>query len=255
MSRVFPVVLNDTFIGAVIVVVAVEQLSDFITTKERNTGGGCFILHGQDRVLAHRLIVDGYSDRSVDFPLPSLEPFDDPIVSSIWQLKGRRELGLNLPEGTDGHRLKVLGKNYAYTYTTLTGYGPQPLIVGTYFQASDRPEEIGRIIVALITGSIALLLSLVAASFLGGRIARPIIRISLAAGRVRDLDMSNVKELPSSVFRELNDQSVAFNAMLKALRWFELDDVDLTEQSNERMYRVSLLQRISADVDRYRGNQ
>ncbi|HSG96222.1 MAG TPA: adenylate/guanylate cyclase domain-containing protein, partial [Afifellaceae bacterium] len=35
-------------------------------------------------------------------------------------------------------------------------------------------------------------------------------------------DISKVEDLPVSVFRELNDQSTAFNAMLRALRWFEL---------------------------------
>jgi len=40
--------------------------------------------------------------------------------------------------------------------------------------------------------------------------------------RVRDLEVAKIGFLPGSVFRELNDQSKAFNAMLQALHWFKL---------------------------------
>ncbi|MDE0239000.1 MAG: adenylate/guanylate cyclase domain-containing protein [bacterium] len=77
-------------------------------------------------------------------------------------------------------------------------------------------------IVALIVGIAALALSVVAAVILGLRIARPIVRISAAAGQVRDLDISEIDDLPASVFRELDRQSGSFDAMLRALRWFEV---------------------------------
>lgn len=221
LSRAHPVEVNDEFIGAIIAVVAVTQLSDFISMKGLETEGNRFILYGHDSVLAHWLMADGYPEKSDEYPLPRLERFGDPILSLIWQIEGRREIGLDLPEGTYGHALDALGGNYVYFYKKLTGFGSEPLIVGTYFQASDRPEEIERLFAALIAGLVALLLSLVAAIYLGRRIARPIVRFSSAAARIQYLDVSKVQSLPGSVFRELNDQSVAFNAMLRALRWFE----------------------------------
>ena len=77
-------------------------------------------------------------------------------------------------------------------------------------------------VMALIVGVVALVISLIAAVIVGRRIARPIVRFSTAAGRIRDLDISPMEELPPSIFRELNEQSNSFNAMLRALRWFEL---------------------------------
>ena len=68
----------------------------------------------------------------------------------------------------------------------------------------------------------ALALSIVAAVLLGRRIARPIVRFSAAAGQVRELNIAEIGDLPGSVFRELDQQARAFNAMLSALRWFEL---------------------------------
>ncbi|CAN0463020.1 unnamed protein product, partial [Hapterophycus canaliculatus] len=221
ISRAHPVELNGEFVGAVIAVVAVRELSEFISMKGLNTAGNRFILYGRDSVLAHWLMVDGYQDKSAEFPLPRLNRFGDPVLSSMWQTDGRGDIGLDLPEGTEGHALEALGGNYIYFYKKLTGFGSEPLLVGTYFQPSDRPEEIERLFAALAAGLVALLLSLVAAIFLGKRIARPIVKFSAAASRIQYLDVSKVQALPGSVFQELNDQSVAFNAMLRALRWFE----------------------------------
>ncbi|MFK8081946.1 MAG: adenylate/guanylate cyclase domain-containing protein [Granulosicoccus sp.] len=221
LSRAHPVNVNGEFLGAVLAVVSVRQLSDFISMKGLETAGSRFILYGRDSVLAHWLMVDGYPEKTDDFPLPRLHYFNDPVLSSIWQTEGRADIGLNLPADTDGHILEILGGRYVFFYKELSGFGPEPLILGTYYQASDRPEEVERLLAALVAGLVALCLSLVAAVFLGRRIARPIVRFSSAATRIRDLDVSKVKVLPGSLFRELNDQSIAFNAMLRALRWFE----------------------------------
>jgi len=221
LSRAHPVQVNGEFVGAVLAVVSVRKLSDFISMEGLETSGNRFILYGRDSVLAHWLMVEGYPEKSGQYPLPQLQRFNDPVLSSIWRSEGRRELGLNLPEGTEGHILEILDSRFVYFYKELEGFGEEPLIVGTYFQASDRPAEVERLVAALVAGLVALCLSLVAAIFLGRRIARPIIKFSAAAARIRDLDVSKVEELPGSVIRELNDQSVAFNAMLRALRWFE----------------------------------
>ena len=216
-----PVVVNDEYIGSVIAVVSLDQLSDFISMEGLETVGNRFILYGRDYMLAHWMMVNGYPDRSIESPLPRLDRFGDPVMSSMWQMDMRSQLSPAVKQGIDGHSIEIAGSVYVFVYKTITGYGDEPLLVGTYFQASDRPAALERIKAALITGLIALFLSLIAAIYLGQRIARPIVKFSSAAGRIRDLDVSKVEELPSSIFRELNDQSMAFNAMLRALRWFE----------------------------------
>ena len=221
LSRAHPVIQGGFYIGAVVAVVSVQNLSDFISEEEIDSNGRRFILYGRDHVLAHWLMMDGYPDLSNDLPLPRLDKFGDPVLASIWQERGRHELPFNLHEGVDSHLLELFDDEYAFIYKTHYGYGEQPLIVGTYFQASDFPEEIERFFAALIAGLVALLVSLIAAVLLGRRIARPIVQFSSAAARIQDLDVSKVEALPGSVFRELNDQSIAFNSMLRALRWFE----------------------------------
>ncbi|MFT4730659.1 MAG: adenylate cyclase [Granulosicoccus sp.] len=221
LSRAHPVIRAGHYIGAVVAVVSVQNLSDFISEGGADSNGHRFILYGREHVLAHWLMMDGYPDLSNENPLPRIDKFGDPVLASIWQERGRHELPFKFREGVDSHLLELFDDEYAFLYKTHHGFGEQPLIVGTYFQASDFPEELERFFAALIAGLIALFLSLVSAVLLGRRIARPIVQFSTAAARIQDLDVSKVEELPGSVFRELNDQSIAFNSMLRALRWFE----------------------------------
>lgn len=221
ISRAHPVEYGGLVIGTLIAEVAVKQLSKFISMDGFEAAGNPFILYGLDHVLAHRLMIDGYSGLSTESPLPRLDLFSDPIVSSIWRSEERSETEKHMLEGPDTHVAEVSGQEYVFIFKTLMDFGTEPMIVGAYFLSSDLPAEIKRMTASLIAGLSVLLLSLITAMYLGQRIARPIVRFSTAANRIRDLDVSKVEELPDSMFRELSDQAVAFNAMLRALRWFE----------------------------------
>lgn len=223
LNLAYPAVRKGETIGAIVAVVTVRQLSIFVGETRLQATGRVFILYGRDRVLAHSLLkAGGYPGRTAKNPLPALKGFADPVLGSIWQTKNRYKLNLKLPGGTKGHILDIGGNQYVFVYQKVTGFGPRPLFVGAYFQTADVGQEVRRMFLSLIVGIVALVLSLAAAVFLGRRIARPIVRFSASASRIRDLDIAQIEDLPGSVFRELNDQSAAFNAMLRALRWFEL---------------------------------
>ena len=222
VARAHPVILEGELVGAVIAEVAVEELSRFISSNGLETTGSRFILYGRNHVLAHRYLMEGYPNRSAEFPLPRLEQFEDPVIASIWRTEALEDTENHLLEGTDVHLVEVERQEFVFVFKALMEFGPEPMVVGAYFPGSDIPKEIRRMIIALIAGLITLVISLIAAIYLGKRIARPIVRFSSSVSSIRNLDVSKVEELPSSVFRELNDQSVAFNSMLSALRWFEL---------------------------------
>lgn len=223
LNLAHPVMRDGDLVGAVVAVVSVEQLSSFVSTVGLAHVGQRFILYGRDQVLAHSLLIDGNPNGSNEAPLPTLPGFGDSVLAAIWSDEGRYELEqMEMPESTDGHVIQTNDAEYVFVYREVAGFGPLPLMVGAYFATSDVGEEVRRMIIALIAGIAALILSVVAGIFMGRRIARPIVRFSAAAGRIRDLEISQVEELPGSVFRELNEQSNSFNAMLRALRWFEL---------------------------------
>ena len=221
LNVAYPVIVKGKFVGSVVAVVSVEHLSDFVDGTESPAEGRRFVLAGREHVLAHWLMAGGYPGRTNDAPLPELSGFGDPVLAAIWRKEGRNELVIKLPKGTQGHLIEVNLQRYIFFYREIHGFGPKPLIAGIYLNRADIGKEIRRMIVSLIVGLVAL----VAAIIIGRKIARPIVNFSTAAGRIRDLEVSQVAELPGSVFRELNDQSQSFNAMLRALRalrWFEL---------------------------------
>ncbi len=222
MNVAVPILRNGRSLGSIVAVVSVEQLSRFLADANKNTTGQRFILAGRDHVLAHPLMAERYPGRTNESPLPRVDGFQDPVMAAIWSRDDRDELGLDLPKGTDGHVLEIDSQRFIYVYRTIQGFGPEPLIAGIYFRRAEVSEEIQRMIISLAAGIIALIISVLAAIYIGRKIAQPIVGFSTAAGRIRDLDISQVENLPGSIFRELNDQSASFNAMLRALRWFEL---------------------------------
>ena len=222
LNVAYPVSVKDEHIGAEVAVVSVEQLSQFVNEGDSDAVGRRFILSGRNHVLAHPLMASGYPGRTDKDPLPGLSGFGDPVLAAIWRREDGHGLRLNMPEGTEGHVVHMDSGRFIFIFREIHGFGPKPLIAGVYFREFDVGEEVRRMIVAMVAGILALIASLVAAIYIGRNIARPIVRFSAAAGRIRDLDISQVADLPGSVFRELNDQSASFNAMLRALRWFEL---------------------------------
>ena len=221
-NLVHPVRRDGRPVGAVVAIVSIRELSAFVRRVGKTDPGTRFILYGRDRVLAHPLMARGYPGRSVANPLPGLSGFRDPVLAAMWDGEERFDLLIKLAQGTNGDGVRIGGEDYVFMYRRLHGYGPKPLMVGGYFRVADISTEMRRMIVSIVVGVSALLLAILAAVLLGRRIARPIVRFSAAAGQVRDLNIGEIGDLPGSVFRELDQQAKSFNAMLRALRWFEL---------------------------------
>ena len=118
--------------------------------------------------------------------------------------------------------LQLFNDEYVYIYRNLSGYGGKPWQVGSYFRATDVNAEIRRLMWAALAGLGTLALAILAAVLLGRRIARPVVELAAAASRIGKLEISETAELPGSMFRELNEQARAFNAMLRGLNWFEI---------------------------------
>jgi len=222
LNYAYPVVVGGKFIGAMVAVVSTQQLSGFVSRSNLIANGQQFLLYGKKHVMAHWILENGFANKSSEHPLPHLPQFSDSVLSAIWQTEGRYGLDLPLPKGTMGHVLEVLGEQYVFIYQSLEGYGPQPIIAGVYYRSSDVNTEIKRLIYSMMAGLLALVVSLIVIVFVGHRIARPIVRFSSVANRIRNLEVKKVGFLPNSIFRELDDQSKSFNAMLRALHWFEL---------------------------------
>ncbi len=216
-----PLRRDGAYIGFLVAAVTVGQLSDYLGRADTRIGNNAFILHGRDMVLAHPNLIGGVSGLSVERPLPPLASFGDPVLASMWNPELRMTQRIELPPPLEHHGIRIGREIYIFVYRELSGYSDRPWLVGAYFRASDVNTELKRLVWAALAGVGMIVVAAIAAVVLGRRIARPVVRLAEAASHVGSLEFSKVADLDGSVFRELNDQATAFNAMLRGLRWFE----------------------------------
>jgi class 3 adenylate cyclase len=218
-----PVRRGGEFLGFIVSIVTVSDLSRFITSlEEGRRSGASFILYGGDYVLAHRTLARGNFPRSPRQPLPTLAQVDDPVLAAIWSPEARSDLPLTLTGETHGHTVTVDGASHVFLYRQINLFGAVPWFVGTYFaEDAELGPEVSRLIFAGAGGLIILCLALLAAVWMGRRLAQPIMALAAAARGVGSLELLRVQELRRSRVREIDEAASAFNAMLGGLRWFE----------------------------------
>ena len=104
-------------------------------------GGRYFILVDHDKVLAHRRLIDPRGlDLSEDKPLPTIHEVDDPILAKIWDPPVRSPQ-IDRALGDLGHVVEVGGRRWVFVYREITGYGPEPWLVGQYFPDRGRDRR------------------------------------------------------------------------------------------------------------------
>ena len=207
------------YIGVVTAFVSLPRLSSAIEESDVGAYAGTpFVLYGDNAVLAHPRLRTGFLGLTPENPLPHLNELGDSVLVHIWAERARtpmvREIGA-------GHLVRIDGTGYIFLHKTLTQYGAVPWTVGAYFRARDVADGIGTLVYATAAGLGVLVLSLVAAVLVARRIARPTQRFAEAAAQLATLDFDRAQSLPRSRIRELDEQALAFNRLLGALRWFE----------------------------------
>jgi adenylate cyclase len=207
------------YIGLVTAFVSLPRLSSAIEDSAVGDYAGTpFVLYGENEVLAHPRLRTAFAGLTPEHPLPSLAELGDPVLARIWAERANSPLLRAI--GT-GHIVRIDGTNYIFLHKTLTQYGAVPWTVGAYFRAQDVADNLRTLVFATAAGLGVLVLSLIAAVLVARRIAKPTQRFAEAAGQLATLDFDHAQSLPRSRIRELDDQALAFNRLLAALRWFE----------------------------------
>jgi class 3 adenylate cyclase len=210
---------NGKFLGALVAIVPLRQLSVIIAQSTVNDYGGTpFILYGDDEVLAHPRLLEDFPGLSPQHPLPSLAEIGDPVLAHIW---ARRRVLPLLEQTATFHSVEVAGEPYMFLHKPLPEFGAVPWTVGAYFHAGDIAGNLRTLLMAGASGVLTILVALAIALWMAQRFARPTQAIAEAANRLAELDFDRAKALPRSSIRELDDQAAAFNRLLAALRWFE----------------------------------
>ncbi len=218
-----PVWRNGQYLGMLFAGVDLFALSRYAKELSDSIGQTVFIIHGRQRLIAHKKIVEGRFDLSEEKPMPGIGEIGDPILLRIWDEDRRPIITQSRMRRGDGHFLYSGNwfDVYVYIYESLNAYGKTPWLVGFHYDSSQHDSPVGRFWLVSSVG-VALLFVFVGVGMLfGRRMARPIQHLTETAAAVEQLDLAKVSPMPRSRIIELDRAASAFNAMVTGLRVFE----------------------------------
>jgi class 3 adenylate cyclase len=215
-----PLLRNDQFVGALIQGVSITDLSRTLSAAANRNGFIQFVLYDRKWVLAHPFLVDRRVPFSDAQPLPALAAFEDQLLQNIWSGQRRPFEYIRPKSSIRGGTVDVGAHAYSFLYRELDRYADAPLTLGVYFDAAlvDETEQVKRLRRLFYVGFGVLMLSVVAALLGGQAIAKPVLRLSDAARRIKSGELEQFQPLPRTVFREITDASMSFNAMVEGLK-------------------------------------
>jgi adenylate cyclase len=215
-----PVHRGGNLIGILVPAIVVTELSRYVA-EISSPAQWAFILHGRDEVLAHPALAERPLTGTRERPLPLLSEVDDRVLQQIWSAE-RRLMNLPLRSTDQGHIVPFRDDYFIYMYREVPRLGEKPWIIGAAMPGSDAGQEAERLRMMVLIGSGLLLVSVLSAIVVGRRVARPIRDIVRVTEAVQTLEFDKAPVLPHSRIRELDRAGQALNAMVAALRWFEL---------------------------------
>jgi class 3 adenylate cyclase len=214
-----PVRRNGQFIGAVVSLVSMGQLSR-VVAELSPTGGGTFVLYDRDFVLAHPRLVDPKNLLLLPGQvLPRLEQVGDRALTGMWTIETEQTRRLFGANNDNIHIAKIEGQDYVFVYRDIAGLSDKVLTVGAYFPAQQVYSETESLRNGAIAAVVALVVALIIGVLLGRAISRPMVRLETAADEIRDFKFES-PPLPSSIFEEIDHANAAVNASRAALHWF-----------------------------------
>ena len=216
-----PVRVNGKFVGIIAPVVTVQELGDFLRRISNDYDVTPFILYGRDTILAHQNMPLFAFSPTMQKPLPALDKKYDAVLGDIWSPKARAPIALSDDRDFQSHWVGTRDHYNVFIYRTLTRYGETPWIVGAYAPNTLVGTEVERFGKVTMVGIGILALTVLGTFFLGRRLSRPIRQLARHAAFVRDMKLDDLPPLPRNAVKELDEASVAFNAMVRALRGIE----------------------------------
>lgn len=201
--------------------ISINDLSDYLRRAEAAGDGKPFILYDRHAVLAHATLVANHAGLDDRHPLPALERFSDPVLRSIWSADNLPKIEPWFANGLAARVVDIGGTVYVFLYREISGYGPAPVQVGTYFALDTVAPQIARNRTQLLAGIGLIALALVAALLLSRTISRPFRMFKAAAEQIGQLRFDTALALPESRIAEVRDLNRALRAMVGGLSSFK----------------------------------
>ncbi|MEQ1941186.1 adenylate/guanylate cyclase domain-containing protein [Mesorhizobium sp. VNQ89] len=223
-----PLVRDGVAQGWVIAAVELHKLSEITRDLSSRFGTHAFILDGEDRIIADQRLADRPVGSDGIRPLMPLSAYGDPVLAAYPSRQAGDQFGNGRTRDVELSEINVDGEDrnwwngdgYVAITRQISGYGAEPWTIGAYFQGSEIGREVERVVGSAMLGLGAMAAAVIVAILLGRRLSRPIGQIAGQATRVANFDLDDVEPLPRSRVKELDEQALAFNAMLVGLRAF-----------------------------------
>jgi len=214
--------------GWVIAAVELHKLSEITRELSSRFGTHAFILDGEDRIIADQRLADRPAGSDGIRPLMPLATYGDPVLAAYPRRQAGDQFGNGRTRDVQLSEINIDGEDrnwwngdgYVAITRQISGYGAEPWTIGAYFQGSEIGREVERVVGSAMLGLGAMAAAVIVAILLGRRLSRPIGQIAGQATRVANFDLDDVEPLPRSRVKELDEQALAFNAMLVGLRAF-----------------------------------
>ncbi len=234
LPYVAPVRIDGEIVGMVVIYVELSRIVGFISELSlADREAPVFVLYGDERVLAHSRMADRgwvkalHWDELNAISLPRLGALNDPVLTMLARddVREDRSFGRDRPESSSS-KVLALPKDGRPDYVLITrriaGYGPARWTLVQQFRSEDVEAPTIRLLTTAIVGVAILIISVGLALWLGRHMTRRIGELADTAESLRTLDFANAPNVPDSRLRELAHAGQAFNAMMVALRWFEM---------------------------------
>lgn len=226
-----PLIRNGIRAGWIIAPIELSSLSGITRDLSARFETHAFILDGTDRVLADERLAGDHVPSDPVRPLAPLKGFGDPVLAHFAERKPLNDFAsanaqnieiseIEIPFGSAGIPFVRGDPVFIAITKPITGYGARPWTIGAYYGRRELGDEVVRAWLSAMVGLGALVVAVIAAVILGKWLARPVRAIADQAQRVAGFELDSVVPLPRSRVMELDDQAVAFNAMLTGLRAF-----------------------------------
>ncbi len=202
--------------GSIIALFGQDAVNSTMQQLGSTVDATVFFVDGDGLVFGHSRMPDAFDGRKAipiaEFPDPAVRQW--PLAAADNQFEAAARAGVDVRSDENGKG------GFVYITKQLTGFSSKPYTLGVIMAKSTVGEEIMRALGSMLVGLAGLGLAVVAAIFVGRRVARPMHAIARNAALFSDFQLEQISALPRSRISEIDELSLAFNRLHAAMQQF-----------------------------------
>lgn len=214
-----PIIRDGDPVAYLTAATSMSSLGDAVRALDEGPDATTFIITGEGELIVHSdqhlLLTGGSPGKQVPSPVSE---FGDPVLAGIATGEHFSTFQKAADLGIEVLGIEANGEEFILMRVPVTGYSETPWIIGQYFRGTSVSREIRRLSGSAVVGFGAMVVAVLLAIGLGRRVSRPLRDIAEQAEHVGRLALDDVRPLPRSRVKEVDQVALAFNAMVIGLK-------------------------------------